>query len=129
MQHYVNTPFYEYYIKKKKNFGFSQKIIMHYLREFVTTVPEYLVIELKANQRSLHYNLEDGIKTAIPVDTYKEEPFLEHGRIKSSTSIYDRSELIAGRRKWNGNLTVVKSMYPGKRNLITVVHLRSYFMS
>lgn len=82
---------------------------MNHLREFVTTVPEYRVVELKANQKSLHYGLEDGIKTAIPADTYKEAPFLEHGRIESRTCpIYDGSELIAEHRKWNENLIVVK---------------------
>lgn len=69
------------------------------------------VIELKANQRSLRYGLEDGIKTASPIDVYKEAPFLEHGRIESRTCrIYDGSELIADRKKWSGDLTVVALM-------------------
>lgn len=67
------------------------------------------VIELKANQRSLRYGLEDGIKTASPIDVYKEAPFLEHGRIESRICrIYDGSELIADRKKWSGDLTVVE---------------------
>ena len=35
------------------------------------------VIELKANQRSLRYGLEDSIKTATPTDIYKEGPYFE----------------------------------------------------
>lgn len=69
------------------------------------------VIELKVNQRSLRYGLEDGIKTASPIDVYKEVPFLEHGRIESRTCrIYDGSELIADRKKWSGDLTVLALM-------------------
>lgn len=69
------------------------------------------VIELKANQRSLRYGLEDGIKTASPIDVYKEAPFLEHGRIESRTCrICDGSELIADRKKWSEDLTVVALM-------------------
>lgn len=67
------------------------------------------VIELKANQRSLRYGLEDNIKTAIPTDTYMEGPYLEHGRIESRTCrIFRGEELIADKEKWGGNLTVIE---------------------
>lgn len=67
------------------------------------------VIELKANQRSLRYGLEDPIKTATPTDVYKEGPYLEHGRIESRICrIYRGEELIVDREKWNGNLTVIE---------------------
>lgn len=67
------------------------------------------VIELKANQRSLRYRLEDSIKTASPTDFYKEGPYLEHGRIESRICrIYRGEELIVDREKWNGNLTVIE---------------------
>ena len=67
------------------------------------------VIELKANQRSLRYGLEDSIKTATPTDIYKKGPYLEHGRIESRICrIYRGEELIVDREKWNGNLTVVE---------------------
>ncbi len=67
------------------------------------------VIELKANQRSLRYGLEDSIKIATPTDIYKEGPYLEHGRIESRICrIYRGEELIADREKWNGNLTVIE---------------------
>ena len=67
------------------------------------------VIELKANQRSLCYGLEDSIKTATPTDVYKEGPYLEHGRIESRICrIYRGEELIVDREKWNGNLTVIE---------------------
>ena len=60
------------------------------------------VIELKANQRSLRYGLEDSIKTATPTDVYKEGPYLEHGRIESRICrIYRGEELIVDREKWN----------------------------
>ena len=67
------------------------------------------VIELKANQRSLRYGLEDSIKATTPTDIYKEGPYLEHGRIESRVCrIYRGEELIVDREKWNGNLTVIE---------------------
>lgn len=67
------------------------------------------MIELKANQRSLRYGLEDSIKTATPTDVYKEGPYLEHGRIESRICrIYRGEELIVDREKWNGYLTVIE---------------------
>lgn len=67
------------------------------------------VIELKANQRSLRYGLEDKIKTIAPTETYTEEPTLSHGRIVTRTCrIYRGDELIADKEKWNGNLTVIE---------------------
>lgn len=56
-----------------------QKIIIDKIRDKGAD----FVIELKANQRSLRYGLEDSIKTATPTDIYKEGPYLEHGRIES----------------------------------------------
>ena len=67
------------------------------------------VIELKANQRSLRYGLEDSIKATTPTDIYKEGPYLEHDRIESRVCrIFRGEELIADREKWNGNLTVIE---------------------
>lgn len=43
------------------------------------------VIELKANQRSLRYKLEDKIKTATAVDVYTQGQCLEHDRIETRT--------------------------------------------
>lgn len=66
------------------------------------------VIELKANQSSLRYGLEDNIKTATPTDTYMEGPYLEH-RIESRTCrIFRGEELIADKEKRGGNLTVIE---------------------
>lgn len=67
------------------------------------------VIELKANQRSLRYGLEDAIKDAAPTDIHREGPWLEHGRIETRTCrTYRGEELIADREKWNGKLTVIE---------------------
>lgn len=67
------------------------------------------VIELKANQRSLRYGLEDAIKKAVPTDIHKEGPCLGHGRIETRTCRTYRGEgLIADREKWNGKLTVIE---------------------
>ena len=67
------------------------------------------VIELKANQKSLRYGLEDRIRTAIPSVVYTEGPSLEHGRIESRICrVYRGEELIADREKWNGRLTVIE---------------------
>lgn len=67
------------------------------------------VIELKANQRSLRYGLEDKMKTSIPTETYNEGPYLSHGRITTRTCrIYRGEGLIADKEKWNGDLTVIE---------------------
>ena len=82
-----------------------QKVIIDKIRDKGAD----FVIELKANQRSLRYGLEDSIKTATPTDIYKKGPYLEHGRIESRICrIYRGEELIVDREKWNGNLTVVE---------------------
>ncbi len=71
----------------------------------------YFLIELKANQRALRYGVEDRIRHAAPQFTYIEGPELGHGRIEKRTySVYDGLELIAGKDKWSGNLTVVESV-------------------
>ena len=82
-----------------------QKVIIDKIRDKRAD----FVIELKANQRSLRYGLEDPIKTATPTDVYKEGPYLEHGRIESRICrIYRGEELIVDKEKWNGNLTVIE---------------------
>lgn len=51
------------------------------------------VIELKANQRSLRYGVEDSIKTHTPVRVHTEGPVLEHGRIETREyRAYDDTE-------------------------------------
>lgn len=67
------------------------------------------IIELKANQKSLRYGIEDSIKTASPIDTYKEGPVLEHGRIETRTcKIYTGKEHIKDRDKWNEDFSVIE---------------------
>jgi len=67
------------------------------------------VIELKANQRSLRYGIEDRIRQHTPLQQYTEGPELSHGRIETRTyRVYDGLELIADKEKWGGNLTVVE---------------------
>lgn len=69
----------------------------------------HFIIELKANQRSLRYGVEDKIKQCSPMFTYSEGPELGHGRIETRTyNVYDGLELIADKGKWGGNLTVVE---------------------
>lgn len=67
------------------------------------------VIELKANQRSLRYGIEDRIKCQTPVQEHKEGPSLEHGRIETRTyRIYDGLQLIEDKEKWGDGMTVVE---------------------
>lgn len=69
----------------------------------------YFLIELKANQRTLRYGVEDNIKQCTPQFSYTEGPELGHGRIETRTyNVYDGLELIADKDKWGGNLTVVE---------------------
>lgn len=84
------------------------------------------MIELKANQRSLRYGLEDSIKATTPTDIYKEGPYLEHGRIESRVCrIFRGEELIADREKWNGNLTVIEILTSTEKSLMAEVRLNS----
>ena len=67
------------------------------------------LIELKANQRSLRYGIEDKIRTRIPLYSYTEGPELGHGRIETRTyRIHDGLGMIADREKWGGCMTVVE---------------------
>lgn len=67
------------------------------------------LIELKANQPSLRYGVEDKIKTINPLHTYTHGPELAHGRIETRTyRIFDGLEIIADKEKWGGNLTIVE---------------------
>lgn len=67
------------------------------------------LIELKANQPSLRYGVEDGLGGLSPVYTYTEGPELGHGRIETRTyRVYDGIEIIADREKWGGNMTIIE---------------------
>ncbi len=67
------------------------------------------LIELKANQRSLRYGVEDRLREHTPQYSYTEGPELSHGRIETRTyNIYDGLEIIADKEKWGGNMTVVE---------------------
>lgn len=67
------------------------------------------LIELKANQRSLRYGVEDRLKERPPLYSYTEGPELGHGRIETRTyRIYDGLNLISDRQKWGGNMTIVE---------------------
>lgn len=67
------------------------------------------LIELKANQRALRYGVEDSIRALTPVYSYTVGPEPGHGRIETKTyRIYDGLEIIADRRKWGGNMTIVE---------------------
>ena len=67
------------------------------------------VIELKANQRSLRYGIEDRIGRCKPLQEYTEGPELSHGRIETRTyKVYDGEALIVDKEKWGGRLTVVE---------------------
>ena len=67
------------------------------------------VIELKANQRSLRYGIEDRLKWHTPVQEFKEGPALEHGRIETRIyRTYDGLPLIEDSDKWGGTMTVIE---------------------
>lgn len=67
------------------------------------------LIELKANQRSLFYGVENQLKGLSPVYGYTEGPELGHGRIETRTyRVFDGAEAIADKEKWGGSLTVIE---------------------
>lgn len=90
------------------------------------------VIELKANQRSLRYSLEDSLQMAIPADIHVEDPCLDHGRIETRTCrVYRGEELITDKEKWNGHLTVIQvdTVTERKANSQTSSEKRLYLSS
>ena len=67
------------------------------------------LIELKANQRSLRYGVEDRLRGHAPLYSYTEGPELGHGRIETRTyHIHDGLAIIADREKWGGDMTIVE---------------------
>lgn len=67
------------------------------------------LIELKANQPSLRYGVEDRLGYHVPVYSYTEGPELGHGRIETRTyHVYDGLEIIADKDKWCGALTIIE---------------------
>lgn len=67
------------------------------------------LIELKANQRSLRYGIEDRLKGHTPVYSYTEGPELGHGRIETRTyRIFNGLDIIADKDKWGGNMTIIE---------------------
>lgn len=67
------------------------------------------LIELKANQPSLRYGIEDRIVKHTPVYSYTEGPELAHGRIETRTyRVYDGLDIIADKEKWGGNMTIIE---------------------
>ena len=89
------------------------------------------VIELKANQRTLRYGIEDRIGRCKPAQEYTEGPELSHGRIETrSYKVYDGEPLIADKKKWGGRLTVVE-VVSETINKSTGMHMteRRFFVS
>lgn len=67
------------------------------------------LIELKANQRSLRYGVEDRLKLLSPVYSYTEGPELGHGRIETRTyRVFDGNDVIVDKSKWGGDLTIIE---------------------
>lgn len=67
------------------------------------------LIELKANQPSLRYGVEDRLERLPPAYTYTEGPELGHGRIETRTyRVYDGLEVIADKEKWGGDMTIIE---------------------
>ena len=67
------------------------------------------LIELKANQRSLRYGVEDRLKRLSPVCSYTDGPELGHGRIETRTyRVFDGKDIIVDKDKWGENLTIIE---------------------
>ena len=67
------------------------------------------LVELKANQPSLRYGIEDRLGKHTEVYSYTEGPELAHGRIETRTyRIYDGLDIITDKEKWGGNMTIIE---------------------
>lgn len=104
-------------------------------RDIIDTIRKkggHFLIELKANQRSQRYGIEDKVKDAVPSCTITEGPTLGHGRIETRTyRIFDGINMIADKEKWGGNLTVVEfiSETTGKSTGMHTTERRFYVTS
>ena len=68
----------------------------------------HFLIEVKANQKTLRWDIEDKLEKATPLNSHKEEATLEHGRIESRECwTYDASEVGIDLQKWSNVLTVM----------------------
>lgn len=67
------------------------------------------LIEVKANQRTLRYGVEDRLRSLVPEHTYMEGPELGHGRIESRTyRIYSGMDVVVDKEKWGAHLTIIE---------------------
>jgi len=67
------------------------------------------LIELKANQRTMRYGIEDKLKECQPQHAYTEGPELDHGRIETRTyHIYDGIDIIVDKEIWGGSLAIIE---------------------
>ncbi|UKI45289.1 MAG: hypothetical protein L6U16_10195 [Porphyromonadaceae bacterium] len=67
------------------------------------------LIELKANQPSLRYGVEDRIKECAPAYSYTEGQEFGHGRIETQTyRVFDGLDIKADKEKWGGNMTIIE---------------------
>ena len=101
------------------NFGSVENqwgLVFQYLQEF-RPLPHRqnqknggdFLIELKANQPSLRYGVEDRLKGHTPVYSYTEGPELGDGRIETRTyRVFDSLDIIADKEKWGGNMTIIE---------------------
>ena len=66
------------------------------------------LIEVKANQKTLLWGIEDRLASAPQLDVYQQEPTLDHGRIEWRTcTTYDGCDVVVDMSKWGYGLTVV----------------------
>jgi predicted transposase YbfD/YdcC len=67
------------------------------------------LVELKANQPSLRYGIEDRLEEHTPAYSYTEGPELAHGRIETRTCrVYDGLDIIADKKKLGGNMAIIE---------------------
>ena len=68
----------------------------------------HFLIELKANQKTLRWDVEDRIRSATPSESYTSEPELSSGRIQvRHCRIYNGMDVVVDQSKWGANLTMV----------------------
>lgn len=83
---------------------FCQKSII----DKITGKDGHFLIEVKSNQKSLRWSIEDNLDKIEPLHTFKGEVSLEHGRIESrECRTYDASEAKVDMVKWDRALTVI----------------------
>lgn len=69
----------------------------------------HFLIEVKGNQKTLRWNIEDNVLKSKCIDMFRDDAKLSNGRIESrACGVYNGDDVIADKTKWGEQLRVLK---------------------